>query len=91
MIVLDAYAVLAFLKGEPAAPEVRSLLHGDEAAVLTVLGAAEVVDHLVVAVRPPLRSAPLLELPPEEALGAFASKFWGAYRLIREARSRFPP
>ena len=47
MIVLDAYAVLAFLKGEPAAPEVRSLLHGDEAAVLTVLGAAEVVDHLV--------------------------------------------
>jgi predicted nucleic acid-binding protein len=47
VIVLDAYAVLAFLKGEPAAPEVRSLLRGEDPAALTVVGVAEVLDHLV--------------------------------------------
>lgn len=47
MIVLDAYAVLALLKGELSADEVAQLLARDEQAVLTVLGVAEVVDHLV--------------------------------------------
>ena len=47
MIVLDAYAALALLKGEPAAGPVRQLLDGDDAASLTMLGAAEVLDHLV--------------------------------------------
>lgn len=47
MIVLDAYAVLALLKGEPAAGRVRQLVEGDEASSLTVLGVAEVLDHLV--------------------------------------------
>lgn len=47
MIVLDAYAVLALLKGEPAAGPVRRLLEGDEGSSLTVLGIAEVLDHLV--------------------------------------------
>ena len=47
MIVLDAYAVLALLKGEPAAPQVRALLEGDDQACLTAVGVAEVVDHLV--------------------------------------------
>lgn len=46
MIVLDSYAVLAFLKGEAAAAEVRALLTRDE-ALLSVLGVAEVLDHLV--------------------------------------------
>lgn len=46
MIVLDAYAVLALLKGEPAANEVYGLISGEE-AFLTSLGVAEVVDHLV--------------------------------------------
>lgn len=46
MTVLDAYAVLAYLKGEVAAPEVRILLDGD-ASSLTALGVAEVLDHLV--------------------------------------------
>jgi len=46
MIVLDAYAVLAFLKGEPAAPAVRGVLRDDRAA-LTAVGVAEVLDHLV--------------------------------------------
>jgi len=46
MTVLDAFAVVALLRGEPAAPEVRPLLdRGD--AVLTAVGLAEVIDHLV--------------------------------------------
>lgn len=46
MTVLDSFAVLALLKGEPAATEVRRLIdHG--ACTLTTLGVAEVVDHLV--------------------------------------------
>ncbi len=47
MIVLDAYAVLALLKGEPAAPQVRALLEGGDQACLTAVGVGEVVDHLV--------------------------------------------
>lgn len=47
MIVLDAYAVLALLKGEPAAQQVRELLSPGHEARLTSLGVAEVVDHLV--------------------------------------------
>lgn len=48
MIVLDAYAVIAYLKAESAATRVEQLLsehRGD--AQLTVLGVAEVVDYLV--------------------------------------------
>ena len=45
MIVLDAYAVIAFLRAEPAAGEVRALLGTD--AQLTSVGVAEVLDHLV--------------------------------------------
>jgi PIN domain nuclease of toxin-antitoxin system len=44
--VLDSFAVLALLKGEPAAAEVRRLIH-DGSCMLTTLGVAEVVDHLV--------------------------------------------
>ncbi len=46
MSVLDAYAVLAYLKGEPAASEVRALLE-EGGASLTAVGVAEVLDHLV--------------------------------------------
>jgi len=47
VIVLDAYAVLALLKDEPAAPEVQRLIEGDDAAGLTPIGIAEVLDYLV--------------------------------------------
>jgi len=47
VIVLDAYAVLAFLKGETAAPEVGSLLQAKGSSALTVVGVAEVLDHLI--------------------------------------------
>lgn len=46
MTVLDAYAVLAYLKGESAATEVKALLDVGE-STLTALGVAEVLDHLV--------------------------------------------
>lgn len=43
MVVLDAFAVVALLTGEPAAGEVRALL---ASARLTSTGLAEVVDRL---------------------------------------------
>ncbi len=46
MTILDSYAVLAFLKGEPAAAEVEILMRAGGAA-MTVLGVAEVLDHLI--------------------------------------------
>lgn len=46
MTVLDAYAVVALLRGEPAAPQVEAVLHLGDAA-LTAVGVAEVLDHLV--------------------------------------------
>ena len=47
MTILDSFAVLAFLKDEPAAPEVARLLAEDPPPALTALGVAEVLDHLV--------------------------------------------
>ena len=47
MIVLDAYAVIALLRGESAAAEIRDLIGGDEAATLSPVGVAEVLDYLV--------------------------------------------
>lgn len=46
MIVLDSYAVLAFLKDEPAGGDVARLLERGD-VLLTATGVAEVVDHLV--------------------------------------------
>ncbi|MHB1447320.1 MAG: PIN domain-containing protein [Acidimicrobiales bacterium] len=45
-MVLDAFAVIAVLKAEPAAGEVVQLIDNGGAA-LTALGVAEVIDHLV--------------------------------------------
>ena len=47
MTVLDAFAVLAFLKDEPAAGEVAELLRAVPRPALSALGVAEVLDHLV--------------------------------------------
>lgn len=46
-MILDAYAVVAFLRGEPAADEVRALLTRTPGASLTALGVAEVLDRLI--------------------------------------------
>ena len=45
MTVLDAYAVIAYLRGEPCADEVSDLLRGP--AVLTSINTAEVRDQMV--------------------------------------------
>jgi PIN domain nuclease of toxin-antitoxin system len=47
LIALDSYAVLAFLKEERAAARVERLLRHASDSYLTVLGVAEVIDHLV--------------------------------------------
>jgi PIN domain nuclease of toxin-antitoxin system len=44
--VLDAYAVIAFLRDEAAAEHVRPLIEAGDGA-LTAVGLAEVLDHLV--------------------------------------------
>lgn len=46
-MILDSYAVLAFLRGEPAADRVERLLTNNPAASLTVVGVAEVIDRLI--------------------------------------------
>jgi predicted nucleic acid-binding protein len=46
LTVLDAYAVIAYMRAEPAAGEIRPLLGGGD-ATLTAVGVAEVLDHLV--------------------------------------------
>jgi PIN domain nuclease of toxin-antitoxin system len=46
LTILDAYAVLAFLKNETAASEVEDLIDAGGSA-LTVVGLAEVLDHLI--------------------------------------------
>jgi ribonuclease VapC len=44
-MVLDAYALVAFLRGEPIADEVAEILRGG--TVLSAINAAEVIDQLV--------------------------------------------
>ena len=46
MTILDAYAVIAFLKGEAAAGEVEVLVAEGDCS-LTAVGVAEVLDHLI--------------------------------------------
>lgn len=50
MTIVDAFAVIALLKGEPAAETVRDIIDRGGCA-LTTLGVAEIVDHLVRVVR----------------------------------------
>jgi len=44
--VLDAYAVIAFLRDEPAADDVAALMRSDDVS-LTAVGLGEVVNHLI--------------------------------------------
>jgi len=46
-VILDSYAVLAFLRQEPAADEVERLLSENPRASLTAVGVAEVIDRLI--------------------------------------------
>ncbi|MEE9413933.1 MAG: PIN domain-containing protein [Acidimicrobiales bacterium] len=46
-MILDSYAVLAFLRAEPAAKVVEQMLVDNPSARLTVIGVAEVLDRLI--------------------------------------------
>ena len=91
-VVLDAYAVLAVLKGERAAAPVEDILRTSEAR-LTALGVAEVMDHLVRLqgadedeVALDLAQLGLLDAPPltpEAARGAGVLRARHYHRLSR--------
>jgi NAD(P)-dependent dehydrogenase (short-subunit alcohol dehydrogenase family) len=44
------------------------------------------IDHLVITVRPEIKSAPFSETNIDNAREAMETKFWGQYRLIQHAR-----
>ena len=44
-----------------------------------------VIDHIIIAVRPTVHSAPFVEIDIDEAKRAFETKFWGQYRFIQTA------
>ena len=47
MIVLDSYAVIAFLRDEPAAIRIGTILASEDEMKLSALGVAEVLDNLI--------------------------------------------
>jgi PIN domain nuclease of toxin-antitoxin system len=46
-MILDAYAVLAFLRDEPAADAVDEIMSTESGAAVTSVGLGEVLDHLI--------------------------------------------
>ena len=46
------------------------------------------IDHLVVATRPEVTSAPFVKTDLKNAMSAFETKFWGQYQLIQKAQNR---
>lgn len=44
------------------------------------------IDHLIIAVRPEICSAPFLSVDIAKAKQAFETKFWGVFRLIQAGR-----
>ena len=93
MTILDAYAVIAYIRAEPAADQVGPLLEQGDSD-LTAVGLAEVVDHLVRVggadeedVLLDLAQLGLLEaLPVDAAIGRAA----GRLRARRYDRARCP-
>ncbi|WP_024333014.1 SDR family oxidoreductase [Desulfotignum balticum] len=45
-----------------------------------------IVDHLVITVRPVIKSSPFQKIDVNEAKHAFETKFWGQYQLIQVAQ-----
>lgn len=45
------------------------------------------VDHMVITVRPEIRSAPFKSIDIEDAKTAFETKFWGPYQLIHAGQN----
>ena len=44
------------------------------------------IDHLVIATRPAVNSAPFVKTDLQNAKAAFETKFWGQYQLIQKAQ-----
>src|SRR5690606_27327016 len=55
----------------------------EQSRLFEVIG---VIDHLVVTVRPEIKSAPFQTIDIEKAKIAFETKFWGPYHLIQMAQ-----
>lgn len=88
MIYLDAYALLAMLRRERAAPKIRQILKGDEPTAVVSINLAEVVDTLVrrdeVAEEKVRETvAPLLE-EVIQVIGADAAMAWRAAAIRGE-------
>lgn len=92
MTILDPYAVLAFLKGEEAAHEVEQLIIAG--GVLTAVGVAEVVDHLVRLAGVDEEEASLdlaqLGLVDSGAIDGELAAAAGRFRARRYHRTRCP-
>jgi predicted nucleic acid-binding protein len=91
--VLDAYAVIAFLRDEPAAEHVRPLIEAGDGA-LTAVGLAEVLDHLARLARADEDDAVLdlaqLGLIDAIAVDASTGNAGGRLRARRYHRTRCP-
>lgn len=83
MTLLDAYALIAFLVGGPATPQVRSILREGDAAVATA-NLVEVLDvsqrvhgvpiHRAVELLEPLLEGPLAAVPLDSAVARRAAE-----------------
>lgn len=84
MTILDPYAVLAWLKGEPAAADVERLVRSEAGARLTAVGVGEVLDQLIRNVGVPEEEAALdvaqLDLGEPVAVGAILGMLAGLLR-----------
>jgi len=91
-VILDAYAVVAFLRNEPAAEEVQALLVGNRGASVTVVGVAEVLDRLIRLGGIDEEEAALdlaqLSLADPEPLGVSVAAAAGLLRARRYHRTR---
>ena len=65
----------------------RTMDTTDDASVEEFFAAAEPFDHVVVTAAKP-GGGPVRDLPMEDALQLFSSKFWGSYRVARLADVR---
>lgn len=93
MTVLDAYALVAALTGEAAAPEVEAILRSDEPSHVSAVNLAEVHDQLVrvrardeddVVVALELLAVGGLETVPADARLARRAGEWRAAHYHRE-------
>jgi len=68
--------------------ETRSFDITSDEGICGLIQAVDSIDHLVIAVRPDIKSSLFLDAELSEAKKAFDTKFWGTYRLVRAAQPR---